>query len=182
MKHICVILILLFTFNISTQAQTKVKFNQNFENLEKGTDLLTLAKDKFGGRGKSTWSVTEKKGKGFNNSNKFATSGDEANTTLLKYTNLEAGATYVFSVAVKITNAGDKPWRSNYSVEALSGKSKDDSHIYAKNEVKAGKDNKWEKHNLEFTVIDGRENVVLKVYRWAKEVYLHVDDFKLEKK
>ena len=43
------------------------KWNQNFENLEKGTDLLTLAKGKFVGWGKSTWTVTEKKGKGFCN-------------------------------------------------------------------------------------------------------------------
>ena len=32
MKHIFAILILLFTFNVSIQAQKKVKINQNFEN------------------------------------------------------------------------------------------------------------------------------------------------------
>jgi hypothetical protein len=182
MKHTYVILILLFTFNLSTQAQTKVKLNQNFENLEKGTDLLTLAKGKFGGWGKSTWTVTEKKGKGFNNSNKFATSGDVANANLVKYTNLEIGATYVFSVAVKLTNTSGQSWKNNYSVKAFSGKGKDDTHMYAKNDVKAGKDNIWKKHNLEFTVIKGRENVVLQAYRKTKGVLLHVDDFKLVKK
>ena len=182
MKHIFAILTLLFTFNVSIQAQKKVKINQNFENLEKGTDLLTLAKGKFGGWGKSTWTVTEKKGKGFNNSNKFATSGDAANATLVKYTNLEVGAAYVFSVAVKITNTGGQSWKSNYSVKVFSGKGKDDTHMYAKNDVKAGQDNKWEKHNLKFTVIEGRKNVVLQAYRRTKGVLLHVDDFKLVKK
>ena len=44
MKHIFAILILLFTFNVSIKAKKKVKINQNFENLERGTDLLTLEK------------------------------------------------------------------------------------------------------------------------------------------
>ena len=48
--------------------------------------------------------------------------------------------------------------------------------------VKAGQDNKWEKHNLKFTVIEGRKNVVLQAYRRTKGVLLHVDDFKLVKK
>ena len=101
---------------------------------------------------------------------------------MVKYTNLEVGATYVFSVAVKITNTGGQSWKSNFSVKVFSGKGKDDTHMYAKNDVKAGQDNKWEKHNLKFTVIEGRKNVVLQAYRRTKGVLLHVDDFKLVKK
>ena len=180
MKHIFAILILLFTFNVSIQAQKKVKINQNFENIEKGTDLLTLAKGKFVGWGKSTWTVTEKKGKGFNKSNKFASSDGEVNATLVQYKNLEVGTTYVFSVAVKVTNA-DKPWKTNYAVNVTSGV-EEAGHTYGKEEVKEPKQGEWKQHTIEFTLIEGKEKVTLRVYRWAKGVTLNVDDFKLVKK
>lgn len=161
-----------------TNAQ-KVITSQDFEALEKKEDILSLDRDKFNTWGKSTWTVTEKKGKGFNDSDKFATSGDEVNATLVKYRNLEVGETYVFSVAVKMTNA-DVNWKTNYAVKVLSGK-EGDMHFYVNEQLKEPRQDKWQLHEGEFTVIEGRENICLQVYRWAEGVKMHVDNFKLVK-
>jgi len=179
MKRIYISLIAIFTFVLTTTAQ-KAEFFQGFENLEAGKDVTKTQKKKLSSWGDATWTVTETKGKGFNKSNKYASCSDEENATLVLYKDLEVGTTYVFSTAVKVTgtNVG---WKTNYSVKVTSGK-KGDFHHYKKVELKEPGANKWQLHELEFTVIEGRENVMFQVYRWAKDVTLNVDDFKLVKK
>ncbi len=163
----------------SSKAQ-EVVFSQDFESFEKGKNLINFKKGLFKTWGKSTWKVTEKKGKGFEKSNKFASCGDEEGATLVKTIELEAGSTYIFSVAVKISNA-DTDWKANYNVRVLSGK-KGDIHFYAKDDLKKPKANNWRKHEFEFTVIEGREKISFQVYRWAKDVTLNLDNFKIVKK
>lgn len=46
MKRFYIALIAIFALVFTTNAQ-KAKVSQNFENLEKGTDILTLQKGKF---------------------------------------------------------------------------------------------------------------------------------------
>jgi hypothetical protein len=179
MKNLIALLLMAASLTISIQAQQK-ESQQDFESLEKGEDITKLQKQKFGTWGKSAWTVSEKESEGFNKSNKFASSDGEVNATLVQYKNLEVGTTYVFSVAVKITNA-DKPWKTNYAVNVTSG-GKEDGHTYGKEEVKEPKQGEWKQHTIEFTVIEGKEKVTLHVYRWAKGVTLNVDDFMLSKK
>ncbi|WP_438988679.1 hypothetical protein [Polaribacter sp.] len=178
MKTYYTIIVILLTLG-GVKAQTLV--HQDFESLEKGSDVLKARPNRLFAWGKSTWTVTEKKGKGFMGSDKFATSGDEVNETLVKYTDLEVGKTYVFSVAVKLTNV-NQSWKGAYSVKAIYPESKENIYQYAVEEVKEAKVGKWKKHSLEFTVVEGKENVVLNVYRWAKDVKMHVDDFMLTEK
>lgn len=180
MKQLLVILSVFFSITLTVNAQ-KTLVNQTFENLEKGEDILKLQKEKYKTWGKSTWTVTEKKGKGFEKSNKFVSSGDEENANLVQYKNLEVGETYVFSVAVKMTNTGKQGWKSNYAVKATSG-NKGDTHVYKVDDMKEPGANKWKQHKLEFTVIEGRERLALQVYRWAPNTTLNVDNFKLVKK
>lgn len=139
-----------------------------------------MQKKKFNSWGDVKWTVTEEEGKGYNKSNKFASSSNEENATLVLYKNLEVGATYVFSAAVKITGTNVN-WKTNYTVKASSGK-KGDIHHYAVEEIKEPGANKWQKHEVKFTVIEGREQIMLHVYIWAKVVTLNVDDFRLVKK
>lgn len=155
-------------------------FKQDFESLEKGADV-TEGKKKFASWGDAKFNVTEEVGKGNKDSNKFASSDGAVNATLVQYKTLEVGATYVFSVAVKMTNVNGKAAKANYSVKATSGK-KGDTHSYGQDKLVEPKANNWKEHNIEFTVIEGREKVTLSVYRWAKDVTLSVDDFKLVKK
>jgi len=180
MKQFYMLVIVAIAYTSTANAQ-KGEFNQNFESLDAGKNITKLQKGKFVTWGKSTWTVTEEEGKGFNNSNKYASSGDEVGSTLVQYRNLEVGATYVFSVAVKMTNVGKQAWKGNYTVHISSGK-KGDVHSYGKEKIIEPKANIWEKHELEFTVIEGRERVIFNVYRWAKDVILNADDFKLVKK
>jgi len=179
MKRLSISIIAIIAFMLTANAQ-KSESNQDFENLEKGKDITKLQKEKFTTWGKVTYTVTEKEGKGYNKSNKFASSSDEENATLVLYRNLEVGATYVFSAAVKITGA-NVDWKTNYVVKVSSGK-KGDMHQYGGEKVKEPGANKWQNHEIEFTVIEGREAVMLQVYRWAEGVTLNVDDFKLIKK
>ena len=161
------------------QAQSTVFF-ENFEGLKSGKNITELQKKKFQSWGKAVWTVSESEGQGFDQSNKFVSSGVEENTTLVKFKNLEAGVSYVFSVAVKVTDFDGKPQNGNYNVKVTSGK-KDDRHKYGKEDIKNPAADKWEKHVIKFTVKEGREKVVFQVYRWAKDTTIHVDDFKLVK-
>lgn len=179
MKQLFISLSVIFVFTLTVNAQ-KAAFNQNFESLEKGADVTKSPKKKLNSWGKATWTVTEKKGKGFNNSNKYASCDGEESATLVLNKNLEVGATYLFSAAVKVTNT-DVDWKTNYTVKVASGK-KGDIHQYGGDIVKEPGANKWQQHEIEFTVVEGRESVMLQVYRWAKDVTLNVDDFKLVKK
>ena len=179
MKHFILGSILFFAIASTLNAQQTI-FDQTFETLEEGTDVLKLKKGKFATWGKGKWQVTEQKEKGNNKSNKFVSSDGLEGTTLVQYANLEVGATYEFSVAVKITNAGGVAWKTNYSVKAMSGK-KGDSHEYGGDILKEPGEGKWKEHKMKFTVIEGRERVTLSVYRWAKDIVLNVDDFKLVK-
>ncbi|PCI33657.1 MAG: hypothetical protein COB60_07425 [Flavobacteriaceae bacterium] len=176
--YISVIAIFALIFTANAQ---KSDFYQSFEPLEKGKDITKLKKGKFGTWGKSTWTVTEKKGKGNNKSDKFASSNGAINATLVHYKTLEVGVTYVFSVAVKMTHAKGNVKKTNYSVKATSGK-KGNTHKYGEVKVVEPGENKWKQHTIEFTVVKGREKVTLQVYRWAEGVILNVDDFKLIKK
>ncbi len=181
MKNLFTLLtcVLAVTFSATAQ-QNKAEFFQGFENLEAGKDVSKVQKKKLNTWGKVKFTVTEEEGKGFNKSNKYASSSDHENATLVLYRDLEVGATYVFSAAVKITGT-NVDWQTNYSVKVASGK-KGDIHQYGTDKVKEPEAGKWQKHEIEFTVIEGRENVMLQVYRWAKDVTLNVDDFKLVKK
>lgn len=177
MRSLITLSIVVLTFVSGMQGQ-KAKFFQNFEDLPQGQNILTLKNKGFKGWGKTTFTVTEKAGKGYNNSNKYASSGGEENITLVKNINLEAGKTYVFSAAVKMTNVKEQSWKGNYVVKVSSGK-KGDVHIYGKEEIKEPAANTWQNHKIKFTVKEGREAVMLQVYRWAKNTTLNVDDFKL---
>jgi hypothetical protein len=102
---------------------------------------------------------------------------------LVQYKNLEVGATYVFSVAVKMTNTDGVAWKGNYAVKVSSGGDKGSTpYFYKVDDIKEPEDDKWTLHELEFTVIEGKENVTLQVYRWAPGTTLNVDNFKLAKK
>jgi len=172
--------IIILSMSGMIQAQSTVFF-ENFESLESGQNIAELQKKKFQSWGNAVWTVSESEGQGFDKSNKYVSSGNEENSALVKFKNLEAGASYVFSVAVKVTGFEGKPQNGNYNVKVTSGK-KGDRHKYGKQDVKNPEADKWEKHVIKFTVIEGREKVVLQVYRWAKGTTIHVDDFKLEKK
>lgn len=180
MKQLFISLSVIFAFTLTVNAQEAV-FNQNFESLEKGENVKKLQKGKFTTWGQAIFTVTEEEGKGNNESNKFASSDGTGNAAIATYRDLEVGATYVFSVAVKMTNVKGKASNANYVVNATSGK-KDDMHKYGQEKLVAPKANEWKEHTLAFTVIEGREKVSLSVYRWAKNVTLNVDDFKLVKK
>jgi len=173
-------MIAIFAGLLSMNAQNG-NFKQDFEALEKGADVTKLQKKKFASWGKAKFTVSEEKGKGNGDSNKFVSSDGAENATLVVYKDLEVGTTYVFSVAVKMTNVNGKATKANYAVKATSGK-KGDIHTYGQDKMVEPKANKWKEHKLEFTVIEGREKVTLTIYRWAKDVTLNVDDFKLIKK
>tara|TARA_B100000809_G_scaffold237914_1_gene258235 strand:- start:29625 stop:30167 length:543 start_codon:yes stop_codon:yes gene_type:complete len=178
-KTIYIAVIAIFTMTIVSQAQ--IITNENFESLEAGQDILKLKKGKFNTWGKSTWTVTEQAGGGFHKSDKFASSGGEENATLAQSKKLEVGETYVFSVAVKMTDTGGQGWKSNYSVKVISG-GKADTHIYKGDNMKEPGADLWKQHKIEFTVVEGREKVTLQVYRWAPGTILNIDDFKIKKK
>ena len=180
MNQLFITLMTLLAFSFSVYAQN-TNFSQNFENLDSGKDITKLEKGKFTTWGNSTWTVTEKKGAGNNKSDKFASSDGAVNATLVLFKTLEVGATYEFSVAVKMTNAKGNAKKTNYMVKATSGK-KGDMHKYAEDKVVEPGENQWKQHKIQFTVIEGREKVALQVYRWAEGITLNVDDFKLEKK
>ena len=78
-------------------------------------------------------------------------------------------------------SSAKQAWKSNYSVNVISGK-KEDRHIYAEEKLVEPKANKWKTTEIEFTVIEGKEKVTIQLYRWAKDVTMNVDDFKLIKK
>ena len=179
MKKLIITLMAVVGFVATSNAQEKIFF-QGFENSETGKNVTKTQTKKLNSWGKATWTVTEKKGKGFNDSNKYASCGGEESATLVLNKNLEVGATYLFSAAVKVTNT-DVDWKTNYTVKVASGK-KGDIHQYGGDIVKEPGANKWQQHEIEFTVVEGRESVMLQVYRWAKDVTLNVDDFKLIKK
>ena len=180
MKKILLSTIAIFAVSFSINAQNS-NFKQDFEALENGADITKLKKGKFASWGDAKFSVTVKDGKGNKGSNKFASSNGAVNATLVRYKTLEVGATYVFSVAVQMTNVKGNASKSNYTVKVASGK-KGDVHIYGDNKMVAPKANNWKEHKIEFTVIEGREKVAFQVYRWAEGVTLNVDDFKLVKK
>lgn len=179
MKQFILVAALLFAFSSTSKAQ-QVIFDQTFENLEEGVDILKLKKGKFATWGKGKWTVSKKKKKGNNKSNKFATSDGIEGATLVQYANLEVGETYEFSVAVKITNAGGVNWKTNYTVKVTSGK-KGDIHEYGSEILKEPGEGSWKVHKMKFTVVEGRERVTMNVYRWAKDIVLNIDDFKLVK-
>lgn len=179
MKQLLILLAFVVGVNFTSQAQ-KVIFSQDFESSSEGTNVKALQKNKL-----TTWSgaqftVSENKGKGNNSSNKFASSHGTENAAIVLYRDLEVGATYVFSVAVKMTEVDGKSVKANYTINATSGK-KGDMHRYGQEKVEP-KGNNWKVHKLEFTVVEGREKVALNVYRWAKDATLNVDDFQLIKK
>ena len=180
MKQLLILLTFVAGVSYSSFAQ-KVVFNQDFESSEKGQNVKTLQKNKFTTWEKVSFTVSEEKGKGNNKSNKFASSDGTESASLVIYKNLEVGATYVFSVAVKMTNVNGKTATANYVINATAGK-KGDMHRYGQEKVVEPKANKWKEHQIEFTVVEGREKVALSVYRWAKDVTLNIDDFKLVKK
>ena len=80
-----------------------------------------------------------------------------------------------------MTNTKGKASRANYVIKATSGK-KGDMHTYGQDKLVEPKANKWKTHKIKFTVVEGRERVALSTYRWAKDVTMNVDDFKLIKK
>tara|TARA_R110002049_G_scaffold45604_2_gene132933 strand:- start:46214 stop:46768 length:555 start_codon:yes stop_codon:yes gene_type:complete len=170
-----VLVVLGFVFNGYAQ---NANYSQDFESFEKGTNLLKIKKKRFNSWGGATWTVSQTNKKGNNKSDKFATSGDKVNATLVQYHNLEVGKTYLFKVAVKITNAGGVNWKTNYAVKVISG-AKGNTHIYGENNVKEPGENKWREHKIVFTVLEGKEKVALQVYRWAEGITLNVDDFSL---
>lgn len=179
MRKFFIALIAIVAYGTTLNAQ--VIFQQDFEFLEKGEDILNLKRGKFNTWGKSTWTVTEEAGKGYNNSNKFATSGGEENATLVQYKELEPGEKYEFTVAVKMDGTGGANWKGNYSVKVSSG-SKDKTHSYGKEEIKEPKEGEWTLHTISFKVKKGKTNVSFQVYRWKPDVYISVDNFKLVKK
>lgn len=178
-KNTLLIICLAISFISFSQ---EIEFKQDFESLQDGSDVLKAKRNRLFKWGQCAWSVMETEGEGFEGSNKYAVSKDSENATLVKYNDLEAGATYVFSVAVKLTDV-DQSWKSSYSVKVLSPEEgSKENHVYGVNEVKDAVAGQWKKHNIEFTVVEGKEKVVLHVYRWAKGVSLNVDDFTLVKK
>jgi len=180
MKQLFISLSVIFIFTLTVNAQ-KAVFNQDFESLEKGADITKLQKGKFSAWGDAVFTVSAEKGKGNNKSDKFASSDDVVNATLVRYKDLEVGATYEFSVAVKMTNFSGNGSKVNYTIKVASGK-KGDVHSYGEHKKVTPKGNTWKDHKIEFTVIEGREKVAFQVFRWAKDVTLNVDDFKLVKK
>lgn len=162
---------------LTSNAQTLM--NQDFESLDKGTNILELEKGSFNSWGKSTWTVSEKKKKGFDKSSKYATSGVAKNANLVKYRKLKVGEKYKFSVAVKMSGA-DMDWKANYIVKVFSGK-KGDMHVYKEIKTKDTEQDAWHLHEITFTIKEGRENICFQVSRWAEGVTMHIDNFRLEK-
>ncbi len=172
-------LLLIFCFGIfALQAQTVV-YKHDFEKAA-NVNVKNL-KHKLTSWNKAQWKVVEKPGEGANGSNKFVASGPEENATLVLYKTLEVGETYVFSADIKVTGIKKKSFKTNYTMKATSGK-KGDVHMYAKDEVKEAAPNEWTHHEIEFTVVEGRETTMFQIYRWAKGITLNVDNFKVVKK
>lgn len=180
MRPLAILLFVISICSYSASAQ-KTIFNQDFESVNKGQNILKFEKQKLKAWGESQWTVKEKKGKGFAGSNKYVSCGNKQNSTLVRYENLEVGSTYVFSVAVKVNNPDAQSWKSNYTVKVTSGK-KGDIHRYGEDKMVEPKNGKWIEHKIEFTVVEGRENVILQVYRFAASMTLSADNFKLIKK
>lgn len=179
MKQISSLLIVLIASTFSVNAQTVV-FNQDFEQ-SATVNVKSLQKKKLNSWGDAQWKVTEKENEGFNESNKFVSSDNGKNATLVWNKKLEVGATYKFSVAIKVTNTSKKSWKTNYTIKATSGK-KGAIHKYAADENKEAAPNKWTQHEIEFTVIEGHELVNFQVYRFAENIHLYVDNFRIVKK
>ena len=179
MRKLFITVLVIVAYGATLNAQ--VIFNQDFESLEKGEDILNLKRGKFKTWGKSTWSVTEEAGKGYDNSNKYGTSGAEENATLVQYKDLEPGEKYEFTVAVKMEGTGGANWKGNYAVKVASG-AKNNIHFYGKEDIKEPKEGVWQLHTIPFKVKKGKTNISFQVYRWKPDVQISVDNFKLVKK
>lgn len=178
MKNLKIILLAVsLGFTSANFAQQNI--NQTFENLEAGTNVITMNKGKFASWQNGTWTVEEKEGKGHNNSDKYIKSNGKKSINIVKYVTLKAGETYTYVVSVKVDDI-DQSWKGNYTVTASSGK-KGDTVTYGKEEIKDPATGVWKTHKISFTVEEGKEVVALQVYRWAEGVSLKIDDFKLIK-
>lgn len=123
MKQRLILMAFVVGFGLTSFAQENV-FKQDFENVENDADVTKLQKNKFTVWGNAKFTVTEKKGKGNKGSNKYTSSTGTESASLVVYRNLEVGVTYVFSVAVKMTNVDGNANKANYAVNATSGKRK----------------------------------------------------------
>ena len=180
MKILYSTLIALCLFAFTTNAQIIAK--QDFEAIHTGNDILKLNKGKFNAWGNGTWTVAEEAGKGFDNSNKFASSDGVQNANIVKYVTLEADETYEFSIAVKMTGTDGDNWKGNYTVNIMSGKPKGEKpHKYAVEKIEEPKEGVWKMHKIKIKVQKGEEKIYLQVIRWKTDTTLHIDDFKLRK-
>ena len=97
---------------------------------------------------------------------KYATSDISKNNWMLrKAVTLEAGKTYTLSVATR--NLEGK----KHVVQVIPGDTYSDANVECFN-------TDWELHTTQFTVVAGKEEVIIAVYRWPKTA-VHVDAIKL---
>jgi len=143
-----------------------IVFEDYFETYTNGQDLSSFytvwagPANAVDGTQTSTWG-TASEGDGFGKSN------DAKEAFYLRKTfTLEAGKTYVWELATKMTD-GEK-----HSLNVLPG------DIYPKKECY---NSTWEKHNVEFTVQSDNTSVTLALYRWPKK-NLYFDNFVLKEK
>ncbi|GAB1308850.1 hypothetical protein KH5_15330 [Urechidicola sp. KH5] len=173
----CIVAVLALFFSVTLSAQ-EVIFNQNFEKLPEGKQLLEQGKDRFfSWYDDTSWEVVS--GDGADEGKKFAVSSTNQQVNIVQYADLVAGETYVFSVDVKIDNQG-VAWKRNYSIGISSGK-KGDSHSYKNEKIEMPVEGKWESHSFKFKVKEGREKISFQVGRWAEGGVLCVDNFKIVK-
>ena len=172
-------LLLLFCIGVFSMNAQSVVYSHDFEKAP-NVNVKNL-QHKLATWNKAQWKVVEKPGDGANGSNKYVACGPEENATLVLYRKLEVGATYVMSVDVRVAGVKKSSYKTNFTIKATSGK-KGDMHMYAKDEVKEATPNEWTHHEIEFTVIEGREETMFQVYRWAPNIELNVDNFKVIKK
>ncbi len=156
--------------------------NEDFEKLKTSEDIMSWQKGHFAAWGKCEWTLSEEDGDGYDASNKYASSDGAENANLLKYLTLEAGETYEFSVAVKMTGTNGDNWKGNYTVNVMSSSEKGKKpHNYISEKIEEPKEGVWKMHKVTFKVKKKKEKVSVQVTRWKSDVTLNIDNFEVKK-
>ena len=163
----------LFLFFVTISFAQKEVYYEDFESQDIGAKLTSWKGMKFMGWNKSVWKVVEE------NDNKFGQSSDQQKVFLVKTFDLEAGATYRWSVDTKVVNNGHG-WKRSHTL-TVTAKGDNDNHKYGFVSVDEPTSNKWNSSTIEFTVLDGKTKVSLQIFRFAEGAIMAVDNYKLTK-
>ena len=161
---------LLFVVLLSAQEDI---YNENFESHPIDTELTKWKGLKFQGWNKSVWKVVEEEG------NKFGQSTDQKKVFLIKSFELEAGATYRWSVDTKAVSEG-KSFKRNHVLNVTNGNG-DSMHKYGSVKINEPEIDSWNSNEIKFTILEGKTKVTLQIFRFAEGCIMAVDNYKLVK-